>query len=133
MNGVVIPNQLRYTTIAILMPWSLNAISNPTETMDLSNGKEIYEQSCITCHGDDGAGGMPGVPDMTEDGGSLEKPDTELKQNIITGFQSPDAPIAMPARGGNPALTDDQIESVIAYMRHKFSVQVQSLSEGASK
>jgi cytochrome c5 len=119
--------------MALIVTWPVSGMAGPTADPTITSGKAVYEHSCITCHGDDGTGGMPGVPDMTKTGGSLDKPDVELIQNIINGFQSPGAPLAMPARGGNPELTDEQVQAVIDYIRHAFSVKTMPIPTSADK
>jgi len=84
------------------------------------SGKEVYGQTCIACHGADGAGAFAGVPDFTDPKGRLSKSDEELLQNIRNGFQTPGSPMAMPPRGGNGALTDGDIRNVIEYLRNEF-------------
>ncbi len=85
-----------------------------------STGKETFNQTCISCHGGDGKGAFPGVPDFTASDGPLRKSDAELKQNIITGFQSPGSAMAMPPKGGNPNLSDSDIDNVLRYIRETF-------------
>lgn len=84
------------------------------------DGKAIYEQTCIACHGANGKGALPGVPDLTGKSGRLSKPDGVLIKNMMDGFQTPGSPMAMPPKGGNPALTREDIESVLGYMRKRF-------------
>ena len=84
------------------------------------SGDVIYQQSCVACHGADGEGGMPGVPDLTDKSGSMSKSDAILIKHITEGFQSPGAPMAMPAMGGNPNLGEADIRAVLAYMRKTF-------------
>jgi len=73
------------------------------------DGAEVYGGLCKTCH-DAGVAGAPitGSDQMSErltarglDG---------LVQNAINGLN------AMPARGGNPTLTDDQIRAAVEFM-----------------
>lgn len=85
-----------------------------------SHGKAVYEQTCVACHGADGKGPVPGVPDFTKKGGPLAKPDDVLFKNTKNGFQTPGSPMAMPPKGGNPALKDDDIKAVINYLRKAF-------------
>ncbi|MBD3610097.1 MAG: cytochrome c [Gammaproteobacteria bacterium] len=94
--------------------WSLTA------TAAVAAGESVYLQACMACHGADGAGLMPGVPDLTEPQGPLNKSDAELMKNIIGGFQSPGSDMAMPPKGGNPGLSNEDIEAVIRYMREAF-------------
>ncbi len=83
-------------------------------------GKAVYEETCIACHGKNGRGAIPGVPNMTATGGSLSKPDDVLIANITNGFRSGKAPLSMPPLGGNPDLTDDDVVNVLGYMRKTF-------------
>lgn len=85
-----------------------------------ASGESVYQGTCIACHGAGGEGTLPGVPDLTESNGPLSKSDDELKRNIINGFISPGSPLAMPVMGGDPSLSDDDIDAVIRYMRATF-------------
>ena len=109
----------------------LQASNNPpressvTATVDKTvgvslTGKQIYDQTCIACHGEEGAGGMPGVPDFTVADGPLSKSDDTLAKSILNGFRSPGSPLAMPAKGGNPNLTDSDVDTVLGYLRERF-------------
>ena len=85
-----------------------------------SPGQAIYETHCSVCHGHDGKGTLPGVPDFTRKNGVLSLPAAVLLQRIEHGYQGRGAPMAMPPRGGDPSLTDEQIERVLAYLRSRF-------------
>ena len=78
---------------------------------------EIYSQTCIACHGADGNGAIPGVPDFKE---RLSKSDDILFQHITEGFQTPGSPMAMPARGGNPDYTNEDLRGALSYIRNNF-------------
>lgn len=83
-------------------------------------GKAVYDGTCIACHGPDGKGVLPGVPDFTAANSPLANPDALLQKRISEGYQAPDSPMAMPPKGGNPTLTDAQIAEVLRYMRETF-------------
>ena len=90
------------------------------EAADAASGKSIYMQTCIVCHGADGKGTIPGVPDFTDKSTPLTKSAAELMKNINEGFQTKGSFMAMPAKGGNPALTEADVRAVLAYLRAEF-------------
>ncbi len=79
-----------------------------------------YTNACLACHGADGAGVMPGVPDLSEPDGSLAKSDDLLVQAVIGGAGDPATGAAMPPKGGAPDLTESDIRALIRYMRREF-------------
>lgn len=91
-----------------------------TPVAGIQPGQAVYTQTCLACHGADGKGALPGVPDLTRADGPLAKPDAELLQSITAGVQRPGAPLAMPPKGGNPNLTETDIRQVLDYMRLAF-------------
>ncbi|MFH1820201.1 MAG: cytochrome c, partial [Pseudomonadota bacterium] len=36
-----------------------------SELRELGRGQAVYNGTCIACHGSDGTGSLPGVPDLT--------------------------------------------------------------------
>ena len=88
---------------------------------DVKKGAQVYEGTCIACHGENGKGEeLPGVPDFTSAKGPLAKKDAVLLGHIINGFESPGSDLAMPALGGNEDLTEEDIRNVLAYLRAKY-------------
>ncbi len=85
-----------------------------------ASGRDIFFQTCIACHGPDGKGTLPGVPDFTSSTGPLSKSDDLLLKHIEEGFQSPGSPMAMPPKGGNPDLDSDDIKAALGYIRKTF-------------
>jgi len=83
-------------------------------------GEQIYTQTCIACHGGNGAGMVPGAPNFPSKDSPLTKSDAELIKNITNGFQTPGSPMAMPAKGGNAQLNAEDIRNVLKYIREKF-------------
>ncbi len=88
---------------------------------DASVGLEIYNGTCIACHGPGGSGieGL-GKP-LTTSTFVAGLTDAELLAFLDEGRASDDplntTGILMPPRGGNPALTDSDLIDIIAYMR----------------
>ena len=102
--------------LGLLFSMSLLALAPVLAT----DGAQLYVQSCLACHGSDGVGVMPGVRDLTDPGGPLSKADDALFRSIRDGVQSVEGAVAMPARGGNPALRDSDIYLLIDYLRRNF-------------
>ena len=84
-------------------------------------GAAIFRKTCITCHGANGKGAIPGAPDFTSPNGPLKNSDAILQGRVINGYQAPGSPMAMPPKGGNSALTDEDVKAVIQYIRATFS------------
>ncbi len=87
---------------------------------DAANGKAAFA-TCAGCHGPD-AKGLPGLgKDMTTSAFIKDQTDEQLMAFIKTGRPAGDPAnttgVDMPPKGGNPAMTDQQIMDVIAYMR----------------
>ncbi|MHB1213970.1 MAG: c-type cytochrome [Thiobacillus sp.] len=91
-----------------------------SELDELGRGQAVYNGTCIACHGGDGTGSLPGVPDLTGKAGLLSQDDAVLLGRMADGFQSPGSSMAMPPKGGNPALTDADLSAVLTFMRHAF-------------
>lgn len=83
-------------------------------------GRQVYTQTCIVCHGADGRGAIRGTPDFTRRDGPLAKSDDTLLQHAERGFQTPGSPMAMPPKGGNARLSEQDLKNAIAYMRREF-------------
>ena len=97
-----------------------------SELRELGRGQAVYNGTCIACHGSDGTGSLPGVPDLTGPTGLLSQADAVLLRRMADGFQTPGSSMAMPAKGGNPALTDADLSAVLKYMRNAFQQDPQT-------
>lgn len=86
----------------------------------LAIGKTVYSQTCVACHGANGKGTIPGVSDFTDADGPLAKSDDELISSIRDGLVTPGKPLSMPAKGGNPSLSDEEIQAILVYLRETF-------------
>lgn len=91
------------------------------DAVAIAEGKSIYDGSCVACHADGGVGvdglGKPLVGSEFVAGLS----DSELVEFITVGRDTSDplntSGIAMPPKGGNPSLSDADIDFVVAYLR----------------
>ena len=73
------------------------------------SGKEVVAASCVSCHGT-GANGAPKIGDKKAWAARAAKGLTGLTSNALQGIRQ------MPPHGGNPNLTDTEIERAITYM-----------------
>lgn len=83
-------------------------------------GAQVYQETCVACHGANGKGALDGVPDLTGPAGRLAQTDDVLLRHMMDGFQSPGSLMPMPPRGGNPDLSDQDMRDVLAHMRKNF-------------
>ncbi len=93
----------------------------PTPSGDKVAGEQAFLASCSSCHGAD-ARGLPGVgKDLVASEFTTEISDDELltfiKNGRPTGDPANTTGIDMPPKGGNPAITDQQILDIIAFLR----------------
>lgn len=83
-------------------------------------GEQIYNMTCIACHGANGKGAIPGIPDLGKMDGVMAQSDTVLLDHILNGFESPDAMMQMPPRGSNFDLTIGDLQDVLDYLHQNF-------------
>jgi disulfide bond formation protein DsbB len=87
----------------------------------IADGQATFSSLCIACHGPD-ARGLPNLgKDLVASAFVHSLTDQELLDFIKTGRPIWDplntTGVDMPPRGGNPALTDEQLLNIIAYLR----------------
>ena len=98
------------------------------DSVQLAQGRTIFEQNCAACHGADGQGQFPeaplepdstgriGAPPHNEAGHSWHHSDTLLIRYVTEGgFSDPARFYVMPPF--DDILTDEQIKLVIAYIK----------------
>ncbi|MEM9079278.1 MAG: c-type cytochrome [Verrucomicrobiota bacterium] len=83
------------------------------EDPDLLAGREVYVIECGLCH-DEGEEGAPSLARADEWERREAKGLDVLLDHAINGWQGPDG--KMPARGGTPSLTDEQVTLAVNYM-----------------
>jgi disulfide bond formation protein DsbB len=88
---------------------------------DPAAGEEVFQSTCAACHGTD-AKGLPNLgKDMTTSTFIQGSTDEELLAFVKQGRPVSDPAnttgVDMPPKGGNPALTDEQLLDTIAYIR----------------
>lgn len=80
------------------------------------SGKEVYNSVCSACH----QAGVAGAPKVTDTAAWQQRLDsggkTSLYDHAIHGLN------AMPAKGGNPALSDQEVKKAVDYMLQQAGV-----------
>lgn len=79
-----------------------------------TDGKTIFDHLCTTCHST-GAAGAPKITDKAAWAPRIAEGIDTLVKHAIDGYTGPDGN-HMPAKGGNPALTDKQVEATVKWM-----------------
>ena len=121
---------LFFILVPALVACSNNALdeqaSPSVDEGDPTAGEQVYTRACATCHGPKGEG-VPGLSkDMTRSEFIADKTNQELVEFIELGG-SPGEPLIMLPKAGNPALTQVNLNDVVAYLR---TLQGQSIGLG---
>jgi disulfide bond formation protein DsbB len=97
------------------------AAPTPTPRGDAVAGKTKFESTCSACHGPDAKGIVGLGKDLTTSEFAKGKTDDELVAFVTKGRDPTDplntTGVAMPPRGGNPALTDNDLYDIVRYVR----------------
>ena len=78
-----------------------------------TDGKTIFDNLCTACH-TNGVGKAPTLDHAHWDARIAQGKDT-LYKHAIEGYSGPDGGI-MPPKGGNPALTEEQVRATVDWM-----------------
>jgi mono/diheme cytochrome c family protein len=94
-----------------------NVLSDP----DAGNGEKVFESTCVPCHGS-GGGGIDGLGKPLHGSTFVAGlSDSELADFVEVGRDTSDPAnttgVAMPAKGGDRGLTEQDIVDVVAYIR----------------
>lgn len=79
-------------------------------------GKKIFNKTCAMCHAA-GVAGAPKPGDKADWGPRIAQGKETLYKHAMEGFTG--AKGMMPARGGSPSLTDDEMKAAVDYMADK--------------
>ena len=102
---------VRYGEAGVAALAQAQAVATETATAGeiVVNGPEVYGGLCKTCH-DAGVAEAP-IPGSEQMAARVSERGVDgLVQNALNGLN------AMPPRGGNPALTDEQIQAAVEFM-----------------
>jgi cytochrome c5 len=89
------------------------AAVDPAAAGGAVDGAKVYNGLCAGCHAV-GAGGAPKAGDQGAWGPRIAKGKDTLYNHAINGFQGNNG--VMPARGGNPKLTDDEVKAAVDHL-----------------
>jgi cytochrome c5 len=78
------------------------------------DGKTIYDNLCHSCH-TAGVAGAPKLGDKGAWGSRIAEGTATLIKHAIEGYTGPDGN-HMPPKGGNPALTEEQVGNTVKWM-----------------
>jgi cytochrome c5 len=87
----------------------LSTVENAGAQKAERSGKEVVESTCVACHGT-GAGGAPKIGDKKAWAKLASRGLSGLSKSALTGIRG------MPPHGGNPDLSDTEVERAITYM-----------------
>jgi cytochrome c5 len=92
---------------------SENAAAAPAKSAAAGkSGEEVTQSVCMMCHGS-GMMGAPKIGDKAAWAPRIAQGYDALVQNAIKGIRM------MPAKGGNPALSDAEVEAAVAHMANQ--------------
>jgi len=93
----------------------------PPPDVDLEAAAGIYVTNCSVCHGPEGLGVENLGKNLRTSAFLAGLSDTEVFEFITVGREA-DHPlnttgVVMPPKGGNPALSDEDISAIVAFLR----------------
>jgi cytochrome c5 len=77
------------------------------------DGSGVYNTACVACHGA-GVAGAPKLGDAGAWSARIGQGVETLVEHAIQGFQGDSG--FMPAKGGNPSLSDQEVAAAVQYM-----------------
>ncbi|MBL8761707.1 MAG: c-type cytochrome [Phycisphaerae bacterium] len=94
---------------------------DPEEAKYIASGQKLFANSCVSCHGKD-AHGMTGLGKSLVTSEFLAKLSDDDALAFIKKGRSTSDPlnttkVDMPPKGGNPALSDDDILDILSFLR----------------
>ena len=97
-------------------PPPVKAEGASTAGQSQAQGEPVYKGTCAACH-DTGVAGAPKLGDKAAWAPRIAQGEQVMFQHAKAGFQGKTG--FMPPKGGNPSLTDAQLQAAIDYMVSK--------------
>lgn len=113
------------SVIALVVCAMVAVLSGENKSLHLETGEQIFKTACVACHGSDGKGTPQSIagfeqpdsfPDFTRCDQTTAEMDNDWRAVIVHGGRYRGFSQIMPSFSA--ALTPDQINKVIAYLRH---------------
>jgi cytochrome c5 len=120
-----IPVEGAATTAAKAEPAAAQVPAQATAKVDLNKGKEVYNSVCLACH-TTGAAGAPKITDKAAWEPRAKQGMDTLVSHAVNGIR------AMPAKGGNPSLSEADIRNTVAYMLSQAGVEAAAAPAAAA-
>ena len=92
---------------------TVETVAEPEPVAVVQSGPQVYNAACNVCHGN-GVGGAPITGDVDAWAARIGQGNDTLYQHAIDGFAGEAG--YMPAKGGNPALSDEEVIAAVDYM-----------------
>lgn len=83
---------------------------------DGGKGLDVFKKTCVMCH-QTGVAGAPKLGDKADWGPRIAQGKDVLYKHAIEGFNGSKG--AMPAKGGNPSLSDEEMKAAVDYIVSK--------------
>lgn len=116
-GGMTLRAHLRERNLRTAHARLVAAAPEPTLDLDLAtHGRNLFHTVCAACHANDGTGVRGIGRNLVRSNFVASISDDELFAFIVDGRPAA-KPLPMPARGGRPDLTDDDLRAITAYMR----------------
>jgi cytochrome c5 len=103
---------LRVTVLALLL-----LAGGLAAAEEGKRGEQVYRETCAACH-DTGAAGAPRIGDKKAWAPRIREGKRMMVKMAIRGIRG------MPPRGGNPALTDEEVERAVVYLLNRSGARI---------
>ena len=97
-------------------PAPVAAAPAPVVAADGGKGADVFKKTCAMCH-QTGVAGAPKLGDKTDWGPRIAQGKDTLYKHAIEGFNGQKG--AMPAKGGSPSLSDDDVKAAVDFIASK--------------
>ena len=89
-------------------------VSTPAQVAAPMTGAQVYNATCFACHAPPGIAGAPPLGDGSAWSARVAQGMDLLNEHALNGFQGSAG--FMPAKGGRPDLSDEEIIGAVTYM-----------------